>query len=568
VSEKDGDKLFNIEDYDGAMKKFRAELKKPGTKPRDQVRKARLRRKIGNCYRRKGQFIPSLNEYDSGLNVIANARATKNIKMERARLHYEKGLCYFFSNPMDLAKHFTEIGRELLLPYDAKLDDAAIQSSLGDVYHFLAILEREQGDPVQFFENIEKARRRFDFAGDKKGSLECEFDSNVERLISGNFQEPIDFFTGKLTEIRKLIPNRLSFAYLNLALAYADADELTSAKENANRSLDAANESQDPIGQQRAYEVLAEISMNEAKQAISANKNDEAQKYAYEVRKLVDTGMGVAHNLQGSEYQEFEYNGKLINAEVNIIVGDLDRADELLVDALFFSDVNNLNLSLNSRAEIDRIRALLNTAYAERSKVVEEQGRYRKNAIRDLERARSILKKYRLNGKLIRVDIETAKLERLLLNFDKALKILDSALDKAQQYNRYNDVETIYRLFIQYKDIEYEESSKEDIEQLQIFRSFLVRLCDVLVAGFDVEELRTLCFKLGINHDEFPSTRSNMARELVLMMNRRNRLCELYCCAREERPNADWPIMPNCDCENKPSCKDQQQASKPQNGQF
>ncbi|MCB9431263.1 MAG: hypothetical protein H6668_04680 [Ardenticatenaceae bacterium] len=558
MSEKEGDNLFQTESYERAIKKYRAELKKLGKKPEDKLRKARLHRKIGNCYRRKGQYIPSLDEYDDGLNVIVDARATKNIKIERACLLYEKGVCYFYADPVDLAKYFAESSQKLLVPF-AKVFDSNIQSGLGNVYQFLAILERTQGDYSQFFKNMDQAKRHFDLADDEKRSLEYEMNLNTEHLYSGNFQKPINFFNGALTKIQQLVPERISFAYLNLAFAYADAGQLSLAEVHANNSLSAAQKSQDPIGQQRAYEVLAKIALGRARQAINANENNKVQEYIGEIRELVNKGNKVAHNLQGGEYKEFEYIGKLINVEASIIAGDLNRADDLLVGALSFRDVNNLNLSLDSRAEAHRIRSLLDTAYAERSNIATEKVRYWKDALRELNRARSILEKDHLCGKLVLVGIETAKLEILLDSNESALKTLDSALDTAQQYDRDNDVESTLETMKPLLDKKKkDDETKDDVKRNRLliqykvpfFHSFCIELFNLLVEKFNLDELRTLCFTLKIDHEEFPLTHSGMARELILWTTRRERLCELNCCARQKRPNIDWPTMPNCDCKN------------------
>jgi len=63
-----------------------------------------------------------------------------------------------------------------------------------------------------------------------------------------------------------------------------------------------------------------------------------------------------------------------------------------------------------------------------------------------------------------------------------------------------------------------------------------------LVQQFSLDGLRTLAFKLGIEHDEIPATvRSAYARELISYCERRpgyiKRLIEL---CKRERPEVDW----------------------------
>ena len=65
-------------------------------------------------------------------------------------------------------------------------------------------------------------------------------------------------------------------------------------------------------------------------------------------------------------------------------------------------------------------------------------------------------------------------------------------------------------------------------------------LLDRLYSG---EELRTLCFALGVDYDDLETTTlsaSAKARELVLYLDRRGRLTELVERCQIERPDADW----------------------------
>jgi len=58
---------------------------------------------------------------------------------------------------------------------------------------------------------------------------------------------------------------------------------------------------------------------------------------------------------------------------------------------------------------------------------------------------------------------------------------------------------------------------------------------------FDISELRTLCFKLGIDYDNLSgSNKLDKCRELITFLQRRGRLSELveYCLL--QRPNVAW----------------------------
>ncbi len=75
--------------------------------------------------------------------------------------------------------------------------------------------------------------------------------------------------------------------------------------------------------------------------------------------------------------------------------------------------------------------------------------------------------------------------------------------------------------------------------------AYLAEIQRLLVRHFDAEDLRTLCFKLGVDYDSLPAQgKENKARELALHLERRNRLDELQIAVAIERPNIAWPQPP------------------------
>jgi len=67
-------------------------------------------------------------------------------------------------------------------------------------------------------------------------------------------------------------------------------------------------------------------------------------------------------------------------------------------------------------------------------------------------------------------------------------------------------------------------------------------LLDSIGRSFDLEELRTLCFELGITCDALGGEgRVGKARELLLWAERHGRLPELLAALRRARPAVDWP---------------------------
>jgi signal transduction histidine kinase len=72
------------------------------------------------------------------------------------------------------------------------------------------------------------------------------------------------------------------------------------------------------------------------------------------------------------------------------------------------------------------------------------------------------------------------------------------------------------------------------------------QLRETIHAAFNKSEMKDLCFDLGLDYDELPEggTRDK-ARELIAYHQRRGRLAELLDACRKQRPNLDWPEMPD-----------------------
>ena len=75
---------------------------------------------------------------------------------------------------------------------------------------------------------------------------------------------------------------------------------------------------------------------------------------------------------------------------------------------------------------------------------------------------------------------------------------------------------------------------------------FESRLFDGLVNNFTVDELHTLCLRLGVNPDRLAQrSLDQMARELIGYMARRGQSPELIAQLRAERPHVPWPDPPD-----------------------
>lgn len=74
-------------------------------------------------------------------------------------------------------------------------------------------------------------------------------------------------------------------------------------------------------------------------------------------------------------------------------------------------------------------------------------------------------------------------------------------------------------------------------------RRYRVRLRKLIITHFSKDDIRTLCFDLGLNYDDLPDTGlSNITRELIVHLGRRDRIVELIELCARERPNfqVEW----------------------------
>ena len=79
-----------------------------------------------------------------------------------------------------------------------------------------------------------------------------------------------------------------------------------------------------------------------------------------------------------------------------------------------------------------------------------------------------------------------------------------------------------------------------DIER-EVSGSLLTRLHEQLTQAFNLPELHNLCFELGVEFEELPGERlSDKARELLLYMERRERLGALLALCAQKRPHLNW----------------------------
>jgi hypothetical protein len=75
--------------------------------------------------------------------------------------------------------------------------------------------------------------------------------------------------------------------------------------------------------------------------------------------------------------------------------------------------------------------------------------------------------------------------------------------------------------------------------------SYLTELHQLINQYFNLEEIRTLCLQLNVDHESVAGEeKPSRIRELLLGLGRNGRLSELVTLLQQERPKVEWPPVP------------------------
>ncbi len=82
---------------------------------------------------------------------------------------------------------------------------------------------------------------------------------------------------------------------------------------------------------------------------------------------------------------------------------------------------------------------------------------------------------------------------------------------------------------------------RTDMTTVVVDQKYLTKLRSLLVEYFNEEELRDLCFTMGIDYESLPGEgMKGKTREILTFLERHNRIPELVEVVRDSRPDLDW----------------------------
>ena len=94
--------------------------------------------------------------------------------------------------------------------------------------------------------------------------------------------------------------------------------------------------------------------------------------------------------------------------------------------------------------------------------------------------------------------------------------------------------------------------AKTEMQQADSPKSYRSKLHQGLVECFNEEELKTLCFEMGLDYENFPAQgKAGKAREIVAHFERTNGVSSLVEQCRRLRPNGPWDEIPKQPCSKK-----------------
>ncbi len=441
---------------------------------------ARLCRKITACHRWADRWEQARTWCLRGLNAIeSTSPVTSMIKIEHARLYLEQAYCSMYEErPLNEIQQMAQkvidiLDKELLIEHS----DA--QTDIGNAYNLLAIIAADSDQEQDFLRLYRLAIEAYKSAQDEGGLSDLEFNFQFYFLKLGDYQKTIDYYEKHdPATTYKAKPDRVPIAYLNLAVAYLDAGLPNEALDSTQKCLAESSRSGDFITRLRAYVAWAEA----LKDLAASTYGSDRDKNAWDSIAKTSEGEGIAREYGQNQLESklYRYQAHRVRAECNLIIGKIDLADtELRAAALLESEIVSHLDSSDVMGEVQRVYAMLAIT---KNQPLE--------ALDYLNESNAKFKKAKSNGKMVRVNIERAKLQIKLRQVDSARQTLYSARMEAQASRRDRDLNEIERLQQQVESQEPVDFAI--ITALEIEATAIVaRLENHIIKQFEKESIRT-----------------------------------------------------------------------------
>lgn len=215
-----------------------------------------MRRKIGQCYERQGDYTRAMLWYQLAL-TDADTEGTPSAEhtLERARLYSDIGWLHFRRNELDHAETWLRKALQLLEGTNHRGEVASIHNRMGGIWY-------QRGNLDSAAQEVAAALALYESMGDLQGIARGYANLGVLALSQIQWDEAAGYFRRSLeTHERTGDVQGVTIACGNLGVVYTNLGDIAQAKQFLERSLRGALATSDSFNAAQAYKNLGRVSI-------------------------------------------------------------------------------------------------------------------------------------------------------------------------------------------------------------------------------------------------------------------------------------------------------------------
>ncbi len=323
------EKLGDLENRTGELKKGEKYLHKAVERSTDWRDEQRLKRKLSECLRKRGEYDQALKFAEKSLAIIEEKAEGEELKKERCKTLKEKGVILMRKNDFDSSEQiFKEIEEKCVNHLKECGEEEEIDAVRGEALHYLGSIGYYKSDLrrakiyLQEAIDIRKKVRDLDGLAKSNNNLGVIYRHQQEYDTALRYFEEVNRLKKK-TGLKEGDPDALD----NMGIIYYDKGELDKALDYHKRCLDIEKKMGDNRGIAASFDNIGIILFEKGKLDESIDHFQRSLRLKDEMENK--TGMGLSHYNLGRSYEE---------------KGELDRAIDHLNKSLKIRRDNELRL--------------------------------------------------------------------------------------------------------------------------------------------------------------------------------------------------------------------------------
>ncbi|MCR4405450.1 MAG: tetratricopeptide repeat protein [Anaerolineae bacterium] len=209
-----------------------------------------MRRKIGQCYERQGDYARAMLWYQLALTDAEVKLPLSSYALEVARLYSDIGWWHFRRNELDEAETWLGKALRILEGTDHHGEVASIHNRMGGVWY-------QRGDLDKAAQEVSAALALYESMGDLQGMARGYANLGVLALEQNRWVEAADYFQRSLeTHQRTGDMQGVTIASGNLGVVYTNLGDIPQARQFLEGSLQGALTTADSFNAAQAYKNL------------------------------------------------------------------------------------------------------------------------------------------------------------------------------------------------------------------------------------------------------------------------------------------------------------------------